>query len=848
MTEKNYPEYRFQEIEPKWQEDWLTKQLYRTVDPRDWKGEKNKKFYGLVEFPYPSGEGLHMGHPRPYTAMDIIARKRRMEGYHVMFPMGWDAFGLPTENYAIKTHTHPRVITEKNVANFTRQLQRLGFSFDWERAVNTTDPHYYKWTQWIFLQLFKKGLAYKDYIAINWCLNCKIGLANEEVVQGKCERCGGPVERRMKSQWMLRITAYADRLLSDLDTVNYWNKIKVQQTDWIGKSTGVEFVMKLMHGGQDNMSDVLKVFTTRIDTVYGMTFCVIAPEHPLATRLTTHKQEEEVRAYIDASRKKSELERTAETKDKTGVFTGSYAVNPFNDAKVPVYIADFVLAHYGTGAVMAVPAHDERDFSFAEKYGLDILEVIKDKEGSSTIENGAYTSDGVLVESDQYTGMTSVEAREKMANWLEQQGDGTRVVHFKLRDWVFSRQRYWGEPIPLVYCDACKLGLEEDKEQMKAAELHKKYSEGELSNPGWIATDESALPVLLPDVTKYEPTDTGESPLSLMKDWVTVDCPKCGKNAKRETDTMPNWAGSSWYFLRYIDPKNEHALADPEKLKYWMAVDWYNGGMEHTTLHLLYSRFWNKFLFDIEAVPVSEPYQKRTSHGLILAADGEKMSKSKGNGVNPDDVVQKYGADTLRLYQMFIGPFDQPVPWDNQGLEGCHRFITRLWKLTHEKVDAKAKDDADLLRILHKTIRKVGEDIERLGFNTAVSASMILLNELSAREKISKETMEKFLIILSPFIPHVTEELWQILGHDKENIVSQPWPMFDAALAKDEEIELVVQINGKVRGRLFVSPDIGEKEALLLAHEDEIIQKWLEGKSIVKEIFVPGKIINIVVK
>lgn len=810
--------YNHTEIEQKWQKIWDEQGAYKTVDPDMWKGEK-KKFYALVEFPYPSGEGLHVGHPRPYIGMDVISRKRRMEGYHVMFPFGFDAFGLPAENFAIKHKIHPAVATQRNIKRFTAQVKSLGLSFDWDRMVDTTDPDYYKWTQWIFLQFFKQGLAYKDSIAINWCINCKIGLANEEVVGGRCERCGGPVEKRLKSQWMLKITAYAERLLNDLNTTQYLEKIKTQQREWIGRSEGVNYQQKVK--GTDI---TLESYDSVPQTFMAQTFAVISPEHQLLPQLIAGLPEEKAVLDFVEKFKQRKLEKGFEVdKESEGIFTGRYLDNPFGTGDLPIWVASFVVADYGTGFVNC-SAHDERDFAFAKKYNIPLRVAMlpADPDEAEKVRNLEYCyhhdPEAVLLAPEEFKDKKWGESREDIIHYIEQKGFGYPTTNFKLRDWVFSRQRYWGEPIPIISCEKC----------------------------GFVAVPEKDLPVRLPEVEKYEPTDTGESPLAVMTDWVNVDCPQCGGPAKRETDTMPNWAGSSWYFLRYIDPKNSQSFADFEKLKYWMPVDWYNGGMEHTTLHLLYSRFWNKFLFDMKDVPTSEPYQKRTSHGMILGEGGEKMSKSKGNVVNPDDIVAQYGADTLRLYEMFMGPFDQAIPWDIKGLEGCYRFIQKVLKTREDKVRDGYQDDRDILRSLHKIIRKVGSDIETMGFNTAVSAGMIFMNEVAKKEAVSKQTFEQFLTIMAPFIPHITEELWQRMGH-ATSIFKESWPVFDPELAKDDEIELVIQINGKVRGKLMVSPDISKDAALEMAHADEGVKKWLDGKTIKNEVFVPGKIISIVV-
>ncbi|MDP3015025.1 MAG: leucine--tRNA ligase [bacterium] len=819
--------FNHRKIEKKWQKIWEKNKFYQAED-----FSKKPKYYCLIEFPYPSGDGLHVGHTRSLTAMDVIARKRRMEGYNVLYPIGWDAFGLPTENYAIKTGIHPKVVTKKNTDIFRRQLKSLGFSFDWSREINTTDPEYYKWTQWIFLQFYKKGLAYKKKMPINWCLSCKIGLANEEVVDGKCERCGGETEKREKEQWMLAITKYADRLLKDLDKVDYLEKIKIQQRNWIGQSQGAEIEFKIK-----NSEFRINVFTTRLDTIFGCTYLVVAPEHLLIKNLESRiKNLGEVKKYIEQSKKKSDLQRTDLAKDKTGFeLEGIKAVNPFNNQEVTVFVTDYVLGSYGTGAIMAVPAHDERDWDFAKKYKLPIRKVILPKPLLSIARNAndvaigarsflrveaeCFIGDGELVDSGQFTGLTSEKARVEMVKWLEKNKFGKKTIQYKLRDWIFSRQHYWGEPIPIIHCDKC----------------------GEVSVP------ENDLPVKLPDVKKYEPTDTGESPLVNIKKWVNVKCPKCKGQAKRETDTMPNWAGSSWYFLRYTDSKNKKFLADERKLKYWTPVDWYNGGMEHTTLHLLYSRFWNKFLYDIGVIPTSEPYKKRTSHGMILGEDGEKMSKSKGNVVNPDDVVVNFGADAFRLYQMFIGPFDQAIPWDSRGIEGTKRFLGKVWNLQNRIVNHESGImDKKIESLLHKTIKKVGDDIEKMRFNTAVSTLMILANELEKEKEISLIHYSKFLILLSPFAPFVAEELWEKLSN-KKSIHLESWPKYNPKLIKEEKFELVIQINGKIRDKVLVEIGIVQKEAEEIVLKLEKIKKLIAGRKIKKIIYVQDRLINIVV-
>ena len=773
--------YNHQQVEKKWQKRWEQAGVFHAQDK-----SKKPKYYCLIEFPYPSGAGLHMGHPRSYTAMDVVARKRRMEGFNVLYPIGWDAFGLPTENYAIKTGRKPQDVTAENISTFKRQLQSFGLSFDWSREVNTTDPEYYKWTQWMFLEFFKAGLAYKTKMPINWCVSCKIGLANEEVVDGKCERCGGTTEKREKEQWMIAITKYADRLLEDLDAVDYLEKIKTQQKNWIGKSEGVEvnFNIEIASVASLPRNDAITVFTTRPDTIFGATFLVVSPELAQQWIETGWNAGEEVKKYIEQSLKRDKKEREAEDKEKTGVPTGVFAINPVNEEKISVWIADYVLGEYGTGAVMAVPQHDERDREFAEKFGLPIV-------------------DRPLISFD--------EAVEKSG--------GKKSVQFKLRDWVFSRQRYWGEPIPLVNCEKC----------------------------GWIPVSDKQLPVVLPEVEKYEPTENGESPLAAIYDWVNTKCPKCGGPAKRETDTMPNWAGSSWYFLRYVDSKNKKAFADKKKLKHWMPVDWYNGGMEHTTLHLLYSRFWNKFLFDRGHVPVSEPYAKRTSHGLVLAEDGTKMSKSKGNAINPDEVVSEYGADSVRLYELFMGPFGEPVPWSMNGLVGMRRFLEKIVNLTVLLRGEAEDDDEAISRLLHQTIKKVTDDIEHMRFNTAISQMMIFVNAAKEQGSISKESFVTFLRLLCPFAPHLANELYERLD-GKEFLEQQSWPTHNPELAKEEIISIAVQVNGKVRGILEISPDIEEEIAKQKALENENVKKYLEGKTVEKVVYVKGRIVSIVVK
>jgi leucyl-tRNA synthetase len=805
--------YNFTEIEQKWQQYWEEKQTFQAAGPGDPGFTPGKpKYYVLIEFPYISGEGLHVGHPRSYSALDVVARKRRMEGYNVLYPIGWDAFGLPAENYAIKTGQNPRDVTIKNVANFRRQLKRMGFSFDWSREVDTTDPAYYKWTQWIFLRLFEKGLAYKAEIPINWCSSCKVGLANEEVVGGVCERCGGAVVRRMRKQWMLRITAYAERLLADLDTVDFLEKIKMQQRNWIGRSTGaeVEFPIVDLPGGS------MRIFTTRPDTLFGVTYMVLAPEHPLVGKLLPGcTNAAEVRAYIEAAARKSDFERTEVAKEITGVeMKGVRVLNPATRSEVPVWVADYVLISYGTGAIMAVPGHDERDWRFARKYGLPIVEVIS----GGNVAEAAFVDieKGTLVNSGPLNGLRPDQAIVRMTEIIEREGYGAAAVQFKLRDWVFSRQRYWGEPIPVVDCPKC----------------------------GWAPLPESELPLTLPQVEQYQTSATGESPLALITDWVNTTCPKCGGPAKRETDTMPQWAGSSWYFLRYTDPQNDRALASRERLNYWTPVDWYNGGMEHTTLHLLYSRFWHKFLYDIGVAPTSEPYKKRTSHGLVLGENGEKMSKSRGNVVNPDEMVQKHGADAFRLYEMFMGAFDQPIPWSTSGLNGMARFLYRVWEL-QDKVAADAPENEVAERLLHQTIKQVGERIEAMKFNTAIAALMTLANQFGSQERIRKDHWQTFLTLLAPFAPHICEELWQTLGHGR-SLAYEPWPRFDPAMLREEEIEIPVQVNGKLRSKVRVPAGAAPEKVREIALADERTQSSLAGKPVRKVIIVPGRMVNIV--
>ncbi len=803
--------YDFTAIENKWQEIWEEKKPYAAVT-----GSPKPKYYGLIEFPYPSAQGLHVGHPRPFTAIDIVTRKRRMEGYNVLFPIGFDAFGLPTENYAIKTHTHPVVTTRQNIANFTKQLKMLGYGFDWDRCVETTDPKYFKWTQWIFLQMYKHGLAYKSSMPVNWCTSCKVVLANEEVVNGVCERCGGEVIRKEKSQWLLGITKYAQRLIDGLDTVDFIERAKIQEKNWIGRSTGAEVVFKTSAG------DDLKVFTTRPDTLFGVTYMVLSPEHPFVEKwkdLTGNY--DEISAYVKEAQKKSDFERSELNKEKTGVrIEGVTAINPVNGKEVPIFISDYVLITYGTGAIMAVPGHDTRDWEFAKKFGLDIVEVVE----GGNIEEEAFTlkdDTGIMVNSGFLNGMTVKDAIPAITKWLQDNGLGEEKVNYKLRDWIFSRQRYWGEPIPMINCPKC----------------------------GWVPVPEDQLPVLLPDVEHYEPTDDGESPLSRMTDWVNTSCPKCGGPAQRETDTMPNWAGSSWYYLRYMDPHNDEEFVSKEAEEYWGPVDWYNGGMEHTTLHLLYSRFWHMFLYDIGVVHTPEPYAKRTSHGMILGEGGEKMSKSRGNVVNPNEIVEQYGADTMRLYIMFIGDFEKSVPWSNEAVKGCKRFLDRVWNLadmcSEEKGISKANEGA-----VNRTIKKVGEDIEQLKMNTAIAAMMTLVNDFYAKG-LSKGDLKALLLLLSPFVPHIVEEMWEKLGFAEETgmmAMQNPWPSYDAGKLIDSEKEIAVQVNGKLRSTIVIPLDSEDSFVVSKALEDEKVQRAVAGMEIVKKIVVKNRIVNLIVK
>ena len=800
--------YDHKQVEKKWQDIWDEKQCFCAENDSD-----KEKFYALVEFPYPSGQGLHVGHPRSYTALDIVARKKRMQGYNVLYPMGWDAFGLPTENFAIKNHVHPAEVTKKNIARFKSQLKSLGLSFDWSREINTTDPSYYKWTQWIFLQLFKKGLAYKKEMSVNWCTSCKCVLANEEVVNGVCERCGSEVVHKTKSQWMLAITKYAQRLIDDLDDVDYIERVKIQQRNWIGRSTGAEVDFKTTEG------DTLTVYTTRPDTLFGATYMVISPEHPMIEQWADKLNNiEDVRAYREEAARKSDFERTELNKDKTGVkLDGVAAINPVNGKQIPIFVSDYVLMGYGTGAIMAVPAHDDRDWEFAKKFGCEIIEVVS---GGEDVQKAAFTAKdetGILVNSDFLNGKTVKDAIPAMIEWLGEKGIGHAKVQYKLRDWVFSRQRYWGEPIPIVKCDKC----------------------------GYVALPEDQLPLELPNVTSYEPTDNGESPLAHMTDWVNTTCPCCGGPAKRETDTMPQWAGSSWYFLRYMDPHNDKALASPEALKYWSPVDWYNGGMEHTTLHLLYSRFWHKFLYDIGVVPTKEPYAKRTSHGMILGENGEKMSKSRGNVVNPDEIVDTYGADTMRLYEMFIGDFEKAAPWSPKSIKGCRRFLERVWALADKVQDGDTYSEQHEV-LMNRTIKKVGEDADNLKANTAIAALMTMLNEFYDKG-VNKAEYKTFLALLNPFAPHITEELWQQMGETGLLSVA-PWPTYDEAKTVESMVELAVQVNGKLKCTIKLAVDADKQTAIDTAMAEEKVQHAIEGKQIVKQIVVPGKIVNLVVK
>ena len=800
--------YNHKAVEEKWQKIWEDKGVFHASDDTE-----KEKFYALIEFPYPSGQGLHVGHPRPYTALDTVARKRRLEGYNVLYPIGWDAFGLPTENYAIKNHIHPEIVTKKNIARFKKQIQSLGISFDWSREINTTDPEYYKWTQWIFIQLYKHGLAYKKEMNVNWCTSCKCVLANEEVVNGVCERCGSEVVHKVKSQWMLKITEYADRLINDLDLVNYPDRVKAQQKNWIGRSKGAEVDFTTTTG------DTLTIYTTRADTLYGATYMVISPEHPMIEKWADKiSNMDEIKKYQEAAARKSDFERTEVAKEKTGVrIDGVNAINPVNNKEIPIFISDYVLVSYGTGAIMAVPAHDTRDWEFAKKFDLPIIEVVK----GGNVQEEAYTdcAKGIMVNSGMLDGLTVDEAKKKIIDWLTSEGKGHSKVNYKLRDWVFSRQRYWGEPIPMVYCEKC----------------------------GYVPIDEKDLPLRLPMVESYEPTDNGESPLAKMTDWINTTCPCCGGKAKRETDTMPQWAGSSWYYLRYMDPHNKNAIASKEALNYWSPVDWYNGGMEHTTLHLLYSRFWHKFLYDIGVVPTPEPYAKRTSHGMILGENGEKMSKSRGNVVNPDEIVDEYGADTMRLYEMFIGDFEKAAPWSKASIRGCRRFVERYWNLQSVLIDGD-KIRPELEGAFNKAIKKVGEDIENIKFNTAIATLMALINDISNVKSINKEELRVFSILLNPFAPHVTEEVYEACKLGNGILAEAEWPEYDESKCVDESVEIVVQVNGKIKAKLNIPVDADKDAVLDLAKNDENVKKAIDGMKIIKEIVVPKKIVNFIIK
>ena len=799
--------YNYTEIEKKWQKIWDDEETFKVGEDYS-----KPKFFGLVEFPYPSGQGLHVGHPRSYTALDIVARKKRLQGFNVLYPMGWDAFGLPTENFAIKNHIHPEIVTKQNIAHFKEQLKSLGFSFDWSREVNTTDPSYYKWTQWIFLQLYKHGLAYKKEMSVNWCTSCKCVLANEEVVNGGCERCGSEVVHKVKSQWMLKITDYAQKLLDGLDEVDFIDRVKTQQRNWIGRSTGTQIKFTTTNG------DNFEVYSTRADTLFGVTYVVISPEHPIIEKWKSDiKNVEEVEKYQEASSKKSDFERTELAKDKTGVkLDGVSAINPVNNTQIPIFISDYVLISYGTGCVMGVPGHDQRDWEFAKKFSLPIIEVV----AGGNIEECAYTDcdKGIMVNSGFLNDLSVDDAKVKIAEWLIERKLGQKKVNYKLRDWVFSRQRYWGEPIPMVKCEKC----------------------------GYVPLSESELPLLLPNVDSYEPTDNGESPLAKITDWVNTTCPECGSKAVRETDTMPQWAGSSWYFLRYCDPNNNDALASSEALKYWGPVDWYNGGMEHTTLHLLYSRFWHKFLYDIGVVPNPEPYAKRTSHGMILGENGEKMSKSRGNVVNPDDIVRDYGADTMRLYEMFIGDFEKAAPWSSASIKGCKRFLDRIWGLQDILTDDKGYRPS-VEAEMHRTIKKVTEDIEELKMNTAIAALMALLNNITATGSITRDEFRTFIILLNPFAPHITEEMW-VNAEFGGQLNATQWPNFDPAKCVDSSVEIAIQVNGKIRARIAVATDITSEDAISIAKTDVNVAKEIDGKTVIKELYVPKKLVNIVVK
>ena len=801
--------YNFLDIEKKWQNEWEENNTFAASDDHE-----KPRFYALVEFPYPSGDGLHVGHPRPYTALDVVCRKRRLNGYNVLYPMGWDAFGLPTENFAIQNNIHPKVVTERNVARFKEQIQSLGLSYDWSREINTTDPEYYKWTQWIFLQMFHKGLAYKAKMAVNWCTGCKVVLANEEVIGGRCERCDSEVVHKEKEQWMLAITKYADRLIDDLEMVDYPERVKASQINWIGRSYGTEVIFATTQGDDND----IKVFTTRPDTLFGSTYMVLAPEQKYIKKWKDSIENyDQVEVYQAEAARKSDFERAELAKDKTGVrLEGVSAINPATGKEIPIFISDYVLMTYGTGAIMAVPGHDTRDWEFAKHFDLPIIEVVSG--GDVSKEAFVNTEDGTMVNSGFMDGMNVTDAQEAMNKWLAEKGLGKEKVNFKLRDWVFSRQRYWGEPIPIVHCEKC----------------------------GLVPLDEKDLPLELPEVKSYKPTATGESPLASLDEWVNTTCPTCGGPAKRETDTMPQWAGSSWYFIRYCDPNNKNEIASKEAINYWLPVDWYNGGMEHTTLHLLYSRFWYKFLYDIGVVPNKEPYSKRTSHGMILGENHEKMSKSRGNVVNPDDIVNEYGADTMRLYEMFIGDFEQDAPWDTQSIKGCNRFLNRVFAMQKNVVDGD-EYSAELETPIHQTIKKVGDDIERMKFNTGIAALMALLNKFEDNKSVNKAEFGTFLILLNPYAPHISEELWQVIGMEGQ-IAHQSWPEYEDAKTVEDTIEIVVQVNGKLRARLQVASDISKDDMLAKAHSDEGVKKYTEGKEIVKEIVVPGKLVSLVVK
>ncbi len=797
--------YNPKRIEKKWQKEWEKQDPYKAID-----FDKRPKKYVMVEFPYPSGDGLHVGHVRSYCALDALARKNRMQGFNVLYPMGWDAFGLPTENYAIKTGIHPAKVTEANIKIFKKQMRSIGLSFDWSREINTTDSKYYKWSQWIFIQLLKKGLAYQLEMPINWCPSCRIGLANEEVISGKCERCGAQTEKKNLKQWMLKITAYADRLIDDLKKVNYVEKIKIQQVNWIGRSHGTEINFKVV-----DSNEIINVFTTRADTSFGITAMIIAPEHSLLKKITTKENKDKVNSYVVSSKEKSEFERTQLDKEKTGVFTGSYCINPVNKEKIPIWVSDYVIATYGGGAVMIVPAHDKRDYTFAKKYKVEIREVVS----GGDISKEPYTEYGKLINSEKFNGLSSQEAIKKITDWLIKNKFGKRTINYKLRDWVFSRQHYWGEPIPIIHCEKC----------------------------GIVPVPEKDLPVELPYVEKYEPSKTGESPLAKIKDWVETKCPECNGPAKRETDTMPNWAGSSWYFLRYIDPNNDKKFADFDKMKYWLPVDLYNGGMEHTTLHLLYSRFWHKFLYDLKLVPTAEPYQRRYSHGVVLAEDGRKMSKSFGNVVNPDDVINQYGSDTLRIYEMFMGPFDQTISWSIKGVQGSFRFLNKIWQIFNDKKKIGKTSDKKLITKLHQLIKKVNNDLDNMKFNTAIAVMMEFINSWSEDGRVlSKKDAQVFLCILSPFAPHIVEELWNVLGN-KQSIFKQKWPEYDKKLIQEETLQIIVQINGKVRDKIEIKIGLSEKEIQELILSQEKIQKWLNGNKIKKIIYIPNRLVNLVV-